>query len=607
MTANTTVSENFFVGTNSNARHADEAIHRQIVAADEVLLGLFDGIFFDEDGKRVGGIALNDFLVITNRRITLWARDQFKDFVDAFPITHVSPGESTTKDALHGTLKLRLVLPDVPEKQLAKAESFEITFDFVPLADISVLTGMLEVLTGLNREMCAAKASAEERANTTFLVFEQTFVKGALAEAKATVPSKTTAPVYAEEAEPDYVIQEWDEEELMTPLSRLDALEGYIQTKRPANYASQPRTSPYSLDRDNLNKVASYKMAYQDDSKFLQPGEEYVPTPPPIAQPNFGSQTTPHTRRRGMPQSQAQSQYKHGTDQIEEELQWIKGGEATAPARPTGMPPVPKLILNRPPTARSREDLGNEGVYTVSRVGRAAWDMVGKLRREVETKGVAAIPGLNALRESGMTVREMTDFLVAVNGLMETVNRNPTAREIAMTFLNRAFPAGVKLGGTEKASKEPTKIDDDLAEELPIVKSAESKTKLKVERRSSNSVGKEAEETLNTSPIRQKVSIRKQVVPIENVAIEDIKIEDSASLLDDLMAVTPVTKSPRRIMVRETGDEIAPNLSATIKQVAVSSLGAGAADGGDDVEWFDPFMAELNFPPTHPEIVELDD
>ena len=83
-----TTKESYFVGTNTTPQHVEEALHQGIIRADERVLGIFDGIFFDEAGSRVGGLALNDFLVITDRRLTTWARDQFKDYVDFFPLSH---------------------------------------------------------------------------------------------------------------------------------------------------------------------------------------------------------------------------------------------------------------------------------------------------------------------------------------------------------------------------------------------------------------------------------------------------------------------------------------------------------------------------------------
>jgi hypothetical protein len=65
-----------------------------------------------------------------------------------------------------------------------------------------------------------------------------------------------------------------------------------------------------------------------------------------------------------------------------------------------------------------------------------------------------------------MNLKEVTEFLTAANGLLETVGRNPAAKELAMAFLNKMnIPSPFSGMGKSKPQK-VAPIDD--AEELTI-------------------------------------------------------------------------------------------------------------------------------------------
>lgn len=87
-----------------------------------------------------------------------------------------------------------------------------------------------------------------------------------------------------------------------------------------------------------------------------------------------------------------------------------KGNQKTAPTLqqdPTSLPP--------------------EQFYSVSRVGRAAWDTVNRALRDTE------LP----FNLNGSDVRNVAEALRALNDLLTTVAGNPGAREVVMAFLRR--------------------------------------------------------------------------------------------------------------------------------------------------------------------------
>ncbi|NCC33628.1 MAG: hypothetical protein EOM24_16670, partial [Chloroflexia bacterium] len=58
-----------YLGINVNAASADELCYRGLLEEGEILLALFDGVLLDERRRRVGGLALSDFVALTERRV----------------------------------------------------------------------------------------------------------------------------------------------------------------------------------------------------------------------------------------------------------------------------------------------------------------------------------------------------------------------------------------------------------------------------------------------------------------------------------------------------------------------------------------------------------
>ncbi len=429
------ISDDVIVGTNCKMAHIEEAIRQKIIAPEETLLAIFDGIFFDDNGKRVGGFALNDFLIITNNRLTLWARDKSKDFVDYFPLSHAFVTDKEAKDSIQGTIKLELALPDVNvTAEIRPEDKVTVLFDFVPLPDLEIITNMVTVFGCAHRDMIAGGASPADREKTVEILCQKLFVSPLKTE-EPQAPAKSPANFRQSVEEPDYEIVDDDEAELeglMTPLSRLDRLDSFNKRgPTPNQRPSQPVTRTY----DPTGTRGEIRPQSHEEFNWLN-GDKAMRQPP----------MTKAARQR-------------------------RGFEPTA--------------ANEPAKSRIQESVSTDSIYMITRAGRAAWDGLEKLRREAESK-----INLQALRENGMNLNEMTDFVKAINDLLDTIGRNPAARDLAMTFLARNG-GNLNLGGLKPKPKKgtPSVEDGDSLENnsteqpprsrpVPIVGKA-----LKVERR----------------------------------------------------------------------------------------------------------------------------
>jgi len=105
---------------------------------------------------------------------------------------------------------------------------------------------------------------------------------------------------------------------------------------------------------------------------------------------------------------------------------WAGSDSIQAQAQGNTVPPLQQDPSNLPP----------EQLYSVSRMGRAAWDTVNRALRDAE------LP----FNLNGNDLRDMAEAMRALNDLLTTVAGNPGAREVVMAFLRR------RGGGVEGSS-----------------------------------------------------------------------------------------------------------------------------------------------------------
>ncbi|MFQ3662800.1 MAG: hypothetical protein SNJ69_10460 [Chloroflexaceae bacterium] len=162
-----------YLGVNVNAASVEELRYRGLLEEGETLLALFDGVLLDEQRRRVGGLALSDFVVLTDRRVVTWARGFFNDTVDGFEWKDVDVVNVETWDPWHGRVTLAFRLPPVAPRtrRVPINGSFEEpgsgerlvinTLDFMPSDDVSMLAEMVrwvgdQVVAGLAGEELVA-------------------------------------------------------------------------------------------------------------------------------------------------------------------------------------------------------------------------------------------------------------------------------------------------------------------------------------------------------------------------------------------------------------------------------------------------------------------
>lgn len=147
-----------YLGINVNAANVEELRYRGLLEEGETLLALFDGVLLDENRRRVGGLALSDFVALTDRRVITWARGFFNDTVDSFLWKDVDVVQAETWDPWHGRVQLAFRLPPVAprKRRIAVNGSYDDpgsgerlvinTLDYMPADDIATFARMVELI-----------------------------------------------------------------------------------------------------------------------------------------------------------------------------------------------------------------------------------------------------------------------------------------------------------------------------------------------------------------------------------------------------------------------------------------------------------------------------
>jgi hypothetical protein len=148
------MSSNPYLGANVSPASSDELHQRGLLEEGETLLALFDGTLLDEHRRRVGGIALSDYVALTDRKLVLWARGFFSDTVDSFAWSDVDVVKAETWDPWHGRVVLAFRLPAVEPRRrrievgaaVEAAQPERVitnTLDYMPADDVAVMAQMV--------------------------------------------------------------------------------------------------------------------------------------------------------------------------------------------------------------------------------------------------------------------------------------------------------------------------------------------------------------------------------------------------------------------------------------------------------------------------------
>ncbi|MEI7554102.1 hypothetical protein [Candidatus Chlorohelix sp.] len=543
------ISGDILVGTNSKWHHIQQAYQLGIIDPDDIVLGFFDGVVFDEAGKRVGGLALSDFMLITNTRVTLWMRDQIKDYVDHFPLSHVFVAEKSQKDLLHGTLRLTLLLPDVDLINKTKEPSKVIlSFDFIPLPDLSLIADMLDVLGSAMRDMVEGGAGLTDRVQAILILFQKVFVsKFQQLDSAQNAGLRTTNGFANTSASNTTQFGNFAADGAtgdgfnagMTPLRRLDGFDA-----PDSQMGNQPPAPPKSTN--------GYGYSNPNEARLFQTGETPAYSP--------YNQESPYAKNPNPPN----------------EMNWANGQQSASPRfggggrqrRGAGDAGQGDYQSQTP-----QGDIPPESIYMMGRVARTAWDGLSKMRQEAESR---AAPALQSLRNSGFNLKEMTEFLTAANGLMETVSKNPAARELAMAFINKST-GGLQFGNSNKSSEEQrtSKNENDDANKAPSLRSVPVAGKaLKVERRTSGKPSNITSVHLSDKELKP-ISVETpetSTSEIANLSVEQLpdSVKVSANATDES---NPETKKVKRLPIRRKGISTAEDFMPETNAECNTSVG----------------------------------
>lgn len=167
-----------YLGVNVNAASVEEMRYRGLLEEGETLLALFDGVLLDDQRRRVGGLALSDFVALTDKRVITWARGFFNDTVDSFEWRDVDVVQAETWDPWHGRVTLAFRLPAVAPRtrRIAINGSTEVpgsgerliinTLDYMPADDVNTFAQMVslvgdQIVAGVSSEELVAAFSAQ--------------------------------------------------------------------------------------------------------------------------------------------------------------------------------------------------------------------------------------------------------------------------------------------------------------------------------------------------------------------------------------------------------------------------------------------------------------
>ena len=480
----------YLQGTAIGQKTLDEMARRQIVPQGERLLAIFGGLLYDPSGARVGGLAFSDYLIVTTGHVMTWARDQAKDYVDRFPLAATTLAGIGKKDAAHATARLTFA---------SKTKSVSLTFDMLPVADMEQFAETIVGMSAAARDIEANHMPAAMQPRAIGLAFDQLIASrypaspapaaahgSSLADKARQMAANleqrqpraaTSRPSSLSRVDAESVANEsgkraydpfadGSEYGAVTPLSRLDMLDG-------AQPYGDIRDIPAPAQPDAPSRLSRIEsISYSSDAPADSSGLSFAAdTSDALPLADGGNvELYPSSRKRG-PAGRIMGNLQGAARELR--VKTAEGGSASPP----DLDPAPFMYMAGDETAADNDDDGEElpllphtakpinparvawgramqnhlaplagiaeeqgdGLYTVSRFGRVALDAMERLRKDVQTKGIPGVP-------RDLSLHEVTEALVALNNLFDTLGNNPAARDLAMAFINKGAGA-LKPGG----------------------------------------------------------------------------------------------------------------------------------------------------------------
>ncbi|HEX2909729.1 MAG TPA: hypothetical protein VH186_02905 [Chloroflexia bacterium] len=183
------VPVDIYVGINVVRQHVAEFFYRAksqgILGSDETALAIFDCVILDREGRRLGGLTLHDYAVITDQHLITWGRGRNKDIVDRFPWEDLNLDKMGRRNAFEGVIKFNYLLKPVGNKRKislkghdarvettvqapAKNRGTSLYLDLMPAGEVKVCAEMMQFfISAVNGEPTAGIFKEHFRADIT--------------------------------------------------------------------------------------------------------------------------------------------------------------------------------------------------------------------------------------------------------------------------------------------------------------------------------------------------------------------------------------------------------------------------------------------------------
>ncbi len=104
------IPSDMYIGLNVVRRHIVEFFYRAgtqgLLSAGETPLAMFDCVLLEPNGRRLGGLTLHDYVVLTDQHLITWGRGLNRDIVDKFEWSSVGLDKFGRRTPIEGVIKI---------------------------------------------------------------------------------------------------------------------------------------------------------------------------------------------------------------------------------------------------------------------------------------------------------------------------------------------------------------------------------------------------------------------------------------------------------------------------------------------------------------------
>lgn len=275
-----------YVGENVVRKHVAEFYYRNLLAAGEEILAVFDCVILEQSGRRLGGLTLHDYAILTSQHLITWGRGRNRDVVDKFSWSSVVLDKFGKRNPLEGVVKFIYKIKPVgnkrkiaigkkngngnghdeeaeipPAQPNTKDGAVALYLDLMPSGDVKTCAAMIKHLNGESGD-----GSTDGFRNKFRYEIEQS------TQRLTTIP-ELLSPFYIRQANGVYVEADAGEEEVFLK----SVPEHYIVRGTPPS-PYQLKSSPYQgTDRVTYRNSVPYQGSAR--VSYTKPSARPAPTP----------------------------------------------------------------------------------------------------------------------------------------------------------------------------------------------------------------------------------------------------------------------------------------------------------------------------------------